>query len=893
MNRLIPDILTMLRKDDDGNLYFRNPIITSLILAFTVMLAVFFLSVLWSSEEYEEITDNKIRKSIEEILPILQQDEANSMTSMLESIVRIEAFKTHFITRNRSQLLNESNALFHIFRKQYNITHFYFSTPDRVNLLRVHHPERFGDTISRYTTLQAERTKKVASGIELGPFGTFTLRVVMPWKVDGQLIGYIELGKEINHLFYKMKTSLGIDFIKIIDKKFIQRESWESGMAILGYRAEWDRFKTVVLTGSTLTKFPYDLNGFINRLQSDKVNQSIGSQVEKLVNSRHLFIFPLRDVSGHTVGRLIAIYDDTPFEAVTRQHLITIMTTCLFVAGFLLSILIIILKRVEKHIHDVNTTRKHAEEEALIAKERAQQSDLAKSAFLATMSHEIRTPLNSVIGLNEHLLDLEEDSERRHYLELAKMGGESLLALINDILDLSKIEASQLELETTCFNLPDLVHNTVKIVHTKAEEKGLSITVAFSPDVKPGIIGDPQRLRQILLNLIGNAIKFTEAGEVNVEVKCGGQDQIHFTIADTGIGIPNDQHENIFKPFTQADNSSTRNFGGTGLGLDICQRLVSLMGGLIWVESEPGKGSQFHFTARLPGGEGKLLSKLDRRLHSRKEIEGPMQPMHILLAEDVEENAIVIQAYLGKTPYSLDVVLDGSEAFKQFLSGKYDLILMDVQMPVMDGYVATRKIRAWEKKHDLPAIPILALTAHALQDVTNEILKAGCDMHLTKPISKDRLLGVIHYFSSNMGSSGVTKPVQEQKINSAQEQKINSATSLNKKTIDRLRHDMGGDIDEPIKLFLNKITERVADIDSAVSGQAPAQLESTAHKLKGTAATMGAERLNDICLQLEIMGKNGSCPKDGELLAEIKKEALIVEKMLSACLQEPANPDIS
>ncbi len=325
--------------------------------------------------------------------------------------------------------MTESQPVFSTLNDLYGITHFYFTGLDRVNFLRVHHPKRFGDKISRYTTLQAERTGKVASGIELGPLGTFTLRVVMPWKVDGQLIGYIELGKEINHLFEKMKTSLGLDFIKVMEKKFINRENWESGMALLGYKADWDRFDRVVLTGSTLTKFPRDFDSFIHRLGASQPKVSIVGQVGKLANSRHLFILPLNDVAGHNVGKLIAIYDDSFFKAITKRHITTIMVTCLLVAGLLLSVLIIVFGYIERHIQEVNLTRKHAEEDALLAKERAEKSDYAKSAFLATMSHEIRTPLNSIIGLNEHLLDMEENLERRHYLELAKMGGESLLGL--------------------------------------------------------------------------------------------------------------------------------------------------------------------------------------------------------------------------------------------------------------------------------------------------------------------------------------------------------------------------------------------------------------------------------------------------------------------------------
>ena len=581
---------------------------------------------------------------------------------------------------------------------------------------------------------------------------------------------------------------------------------------------------------------------------------------------------------------------------------------------------VIILYVTEHHPYDADETkllgtigttiagiieRKQMEEELRWAKERAEQSDRTKSSFLAMMSHEIRTPLNSIIGLNEHLLEDEENIQRRHYLELAKIGGETLLSLINDILDLSKIDADQLELETTHFNLFKLVSDTGKIVRNKAEEKGLAIKISVAPNVPTATIGDPQRLQQVLLNLLGNAIKFTEMGLITIDLQRDQNGPIHFTVADTGIGIAQESAETIFQPFTQADNSTTRRFGGTGLGLDICRRLVNLMGGRIWVESIEGQGSHFHFTAQL-SESSETLQTLDRRSHLCRKSNRPIQPLQILLAEDVEENITVLQAFLGKTPHQLDIVNNGQQAVEKFQLGLYDLVLMDIQMPVMDGFTATRKIRAWEQTNHLPTTPILALTAHALQKVTQDILEAGCNMHLTKPISKSRLLGIVNHFASQntqglgmeldrdlsviaseMSRGDEQEPTQSNRA--ASHHPSAEKQSLNQTTLNQLRQDLGGHIERPINRFLEHLPIRVADISHATAHQDTTLLENVAHKLKGTSATIGAEQLAALANTLEGIGKSGILSEVTTPLDDLKAEAEKVEKLLAHHLQHTAH----
>ncbi|MBF0132551.1 MAG: response regulator [Magnetococcales bacterium] len=391
--------------------------------------------------------------------------------------------------------------------------------------------------------------------------------------------------------------------------------------------------------------------------------------------------------------------------------------------------------------------KKQAERELLEARDKADSSSKAKSTFLATMSHEIRTPLNAIIGLNEHLLEDEPDIQRRRYLEIAKDAGENLLALISDILDLSKIEAEQLDLESIAFDLPELIHQIVRMFQPRAQKKGLGLVVQMAPTIPVYVMGDPQRLRQIFLNLLGNAIKFTEHGEVMVTVERGEGEAIHFLVSDSGIGIPLEKQEVIFQPFIQADTSTTRRVGGTGLGLNICQRLITMMGGCIEVKSEVGKGSRFRFTIQLPeaveqiGHVERISAKLDNAATH-------VHPIRILLAEDTEENAIVVRAFLKSTPHQLDVVEDGVQAVARIQSGNYDLLLLDIEMPIMDGFTAARAIRKWEKEQSLKPIPIVALTAHAFQEVSDKAIEAGCDAHITKPVRKKRLLETIHHFAA-------------------------------------------------------------------------------------------------------------------------------------------------
>lgn len=395
--------------------------------------------------------------------------------------------------------------------------------------------------------------------------------------------------------------------------------------------------------------------------------------------------------------------------------------------------------------------RQQAEEDLRRAKMSAESASRAKSEFLAVMSHEIRTPMNAILGMADLLSDTVLSLEQREYVRVFQGAGTNLLDIINDILDLSKVEAGRIELDLRDFVLSEVLARTVELVRARAEAKGLELTCEVLTDVPPRLHGDPDRLRQVLLNLIGNALKFTERGGITLRVEPNGSaaGELRFSVIDTGIGVAPDKTGIIFANFTQADSSTTRRYGGTGLGLAICKGLVELMGGQIGCTSKLDQGSTFFFTAvfELPVEETAPL-----KLHTGESAEaflpGPAPaehdgPIRILIAEDSDDNLFLIKVYLKDTGFDLDFAANGQIAVERFKSKHYDLVLMDVQMPVMDGHEATRVIRQWEALQQSPPVPILTLTAHALKEEAEKSAAAGCTGHLTKPINKETLLQAI------------------------------------------------------------------------------------------------------------------------------------------------------
>ncbi len=799
--------------------------------------------------------------------------------------------------RNRAELIASSQQVFEELKQKYKITHLYFVEPDRTCFLRSHEPARHGDRIDRATMITAARTGEDAWGAELGVLGASTLRYVRPWKQNGKIVGYLELGVEIGLLVDQLAQVTNAEILTAIHKKYLTRESYESGRRTFHLDGQWDDYPDYIvvhqtapnLTGAVMRKF-IRLKASPSRIDVFDTKQ----------NDRRLAcgVIRLPDVLGRDIVNLIFVRDITVQTKAARNALLWTMCLAVVMIGAIMMLLWSITGAAEKQLNDAFATihasrerfvqvaetsgemiwevgadglytyvshicesligyreselvgklhfydlhpekgrdeffrhinelaerkepfkdlhkpvitkdgrilmtltsgvpildadgtllgyrgsskditeRQQAEDDLIFAKAELQEyvtalefsnqalqeanrlaeaATRAKSEFLANMSHEIRTPMTAILGYADIMLEEEVGSGVREYVEVIKHNGKHLLDLVNDILDLSKVEAGKMQIDSIRCSPIELLDEVVSLMRVRADAKHLNLKTELVGPTPETVLTDPLRLRQILVNLVGNAIKFTDEGEVRLTAEltgAGGNARLRINVIDTGIGMNQEEIARLFQAFTQVDNSATRKFGGSGMGLFISKRLAEVLGGTIEVRSSPGKGSAFCVTVdpgplenvrMLPAGwtasglPSDSASALDHKiaLHSR-----------VLLVEDGLDNQRLIRLLIKKAGGEVVAVENGKLAVERAMAAfetgeSFDVILMDMQMPVMDGYTATQRLREWGY-----AGPIVALTAHAMDHDCQKCLDAGCDDYTTKPIDRQKLLSTIAYWT--------------------------------------------------------------------------------------------------------------------------------------------------
>jgi len=843
-----------------------RPILARLYPALAVVLLTLIGIFVWfSTRQYLLSMREKVNQAAMEIQAEYEQ-ELNRQTSILKSLAKLIAHDVQtqnaIETGNYFWIQSRWSAGFETLKSSGILDYFYVIDKEQICRIRLHRINDNLDKIERFTVLEAKRTGKLTVGLDMGTMGNLGLRVVYPVIRNNEILGFVELGQNLEELYQGVLRHSSDQLAVMLKKKLVSQSEWEQRFKFDYPGYGWDDFTDHV------PQFVTDTTIF-SEFFSGSESLPFDSEDIKIANRcfRNLRI-PILDTRGQKVGHLILLKDITSIKAEYQQ---TLLISFLFGSVFVVlifGIVFVLLYRTDRSIalsqsqirereerfsqlleHErtivwevnplglityispavesilgyspeslitrrflydlhidtgrdtfqavlcsifssteivpnlecrfftkskqilwfntcvipvcsdtgsqlgfrgssTDITRKKVVEAQVIektraletatetAKQLALEADTAnrlKSEFVANISHEIRTPLNGIIGMLSLLKNPDSEENKKEHLILLEESSEHLLALLNDILDISKIEAGKLILETQDFNLIRLVNTSVELMRPVADKKGLSLVLCINQDVPETIQGDPNRLRQILLNLIGNAVKFTESGGVRVRVSLvhleSGADLIRYEIEDSGPGISKSLKPKLFEKFVQGDSSAARKHGGTGLGLVICKQLVELLGGTIGFDLLD-TGSCFWFYHPL-------------QLTSDSFVTQCTSGKKVLVVEDNRINQMVARGILNKMGISVDIAQNGFEALDKLNQSHYDLVLLDVQMPGLDGYETVKRIRSQELPEKIRGIPVVAMTAHAMEDDRQKCLDSGMDDYIAKPISLSVLQSIL------------------------------------------------------------------------------------------------------------------------------------------------------